>query len=485
MKTQIKTIISIVLLLVVILSGCQTTQIPQNQGTEQTTPSGNYNFESAQSTFTQDKEIQTMRFKSAEELNAFLQQHSGSSGGAYKSGVMMLESARSADSSAESISVSSISPSASPKDYSTTNVQVQGVDEADIIKTDGNYIYTITGKTIFIIKAYPGEDAEVVSTIELDNYPQGLFVEGNKLSVFGMVEKLDYEKYGFLPRTGMSFFDIYDTSNKDSPKLVKDFNFEGNYFNGRMKNGVAYIVLNSYPEYRPIPMPYILEDGISRNVAIEDISYFPLPYDSTQFTTIHAIDLNNNAILDSKTLAVEATQNIYMSENNLYITTTKYINDWEIQQDITLAVVEPRLSASDKSRISKIINADSDLLSTYEKKAKVQEIAYTYVNYLSNDQQKELNKEIEKKVKTELAKYKYFEYTIINKVSLDNAGMQVVASGKVPGHINNQFSMDEFNGVFRIATTVNPRWDRFATESFSGTEAIAVSEPAVAPEGVT
>src|SRR5712692_3675835 len=50
-------------------------------------------------------------------------------------------------------------------DYSVTNVQVQGVDELDTVKTDGQYIYTITNNTLVIVKAYPTMDAGVVSRI--------------------------------------------------------------------------------------------------------------------------------------------------------------------------------------------------------------------------------------------------------------------------------------------------------------------------------
>ncbi|UCC28619.1 MAG: beta-propeller domain-containing protein, partial [Candidatus Bathyarchaeota archaeon] len=42
-------------------------------------------------------------------------------------------------------------------DFSTTNIQVAGVDEADIVKTDGEYLYVLTGGSLLIIKAYPPE----------------------------------------------------------------------------------------------------------------------------------------------------------------------------------------------------------------------------------------------------------------------------------------------------------------------------------------
>lgn len=76
-------------------------------------------------------------------------------------------------------------PSAS-RDFSGTNNQEQNVDEADLLKTDGTYIYTISNSILSIILAYPADKARVVSKISLkDLYPSAIFIEGNYLAVFG------------------------------------------------------------------------------------------------------------------------------------------------------------------------------------------------------------------------------------------------------------------------------------------------------------
>jgi len=48
----------------------------------------------------------------------------------------------------------------SPVEYSKTNIQVEGVDEPDIVKTDGTYLYVIGGNNVYIIKAYPADEAK-------------------------------------------------------------------------------------------------------------------------------------------------------------------------------------------------------------------------------------------------------------------------------------------------------------------------------------
>ena len=51
-------------------------------------------------------------------------------------------------------------------DYSETNVQVKGVDEADFVKNDGQYIYMIADNKLLIIDAYDAENAEIISEID-------------------------------------------------------------------------------------------------------------------------------------------------------------------------------------------------------------------------------------------------------------------------------------------------------------------------------
>ena len=69
-------------------------------------------------------------------------------------------------------------------DYSTTNIQVAGVDEPDIVKNDARYIYTISGQTLTIVDAYPAEKASVVSKTEISDTPKDLFVTGDRLVLF-------------------------------------------------------------------------------------------------------------------------------------------------------------------------------------------------------------------------------------------------------------------------------------------------------------
>ena len=63
------------------------------------------------------------------------------------------------------------------RDFSTTNNQVNRVDEADLLKTDGTYIYTISNQILSIILAYPANKAKLVSKTNFNDFtPSAIFV---------------------------------------------------------------------------------------------------------------------------------------------------------------------------------------------------------------------------------------------------------------------------------------------------------------------
>ena len=68
-------------------------------------------------------------------------------------------------------------------DYSRTNVQVSGVDEPDIVKTDGEYLYIVSHNKVIIVKATPAEDAKIEcnTTVNSSLTVQNIFINGNRL----------------------------------------------------------------------------------------------------------------------------------------------------------------------------------------------------------------------------------------------------------------------------------------------------------------
>ncbi|MBN2458205.1 beta-propeller domain-containing protein [Candidatus Woesearchaeota archaeon] len=438
--------------------------------------------------FDPGSEITTKSFSSDAEFAAFVKRFEsqsysmdGIASRDYDTNTNMVKIAAGvSDLAVESLESGGSAPQA-VSSYSETNVQVAGIDEADLIKTDGSYIYTISGDSLYIIKAYPGEDAEIVSTIRYkDRVPLNIFIQDDHLAVFGELSDLDSMKnLGFTPRTGMTFFTIYDISDKADAKTVKEYLYEGSYFNARMKDDYVYFVVRNMPYYRNRwPTPVIVEGDKISSIPVSDMYYYDIPYSNPQFVTVHAIDLADpSAGFSSKSVAVEGSQNLYMSHENIFITYTERISEYDIQKEITKELLSDSLTEDDIELIAKIKATDNDVLSQYEKENKIYQIYSSYLNFMPNDEREELEDRVYELLEERLSEYDCFEYTVINRISVDKEDISIAGNSRVPGHIMNQFSLDEdtSTGVLRIATTISGRWSRFGkgtTESSNNVYAL-------------
>jgi inhibitor of cysteine peptidase len=468
MKLTKLTIICISLLSLLLLSACTQLTIDNERDIK---PSQDLTGTYIEFNIEPDKIPDTLTFKNENELSDFIRIYSSglNNYGMYNvgRGVMMDVMMESAPMMADSAVASKEIPS--PQDYSTTNVQVEGVDEADILKTDGNYIYTISKNILYVIKSYPGEEAEITSTIKFDNTPSSLFINQDTLAVFGNFYDNNYwNKIDFIPNSGMSFFKIYDISDKTSPKLIEDYKFEGRYFNARMKGNYVYFITSSTPEIRPRPLPIIIENDNVRSIAIDDIFYYDIDYIDPNYINVHAINIvSSDKEITSKSIIVERSQNMYMSHNNIYMTYTEYINEYDIQKKVTKTLLDVQLTTPEKELIERIKITDNDILSRFEKENKIWEVYLKHISRLNKSEQDKIQDQIEKLVKEELDKYDYFEFTIVHRINIDKDKITPEANGKIPGRILNQFSMDEHDNIFRIATTLSQRWSSFKTISES------------------
>ncbi|MGW8289257.1 MAG: beta-propeller domain-containing protein, partial [Candidatus Bathyarchaeia archaeon] len=240
-------------------------------------------------------------------------------------------------------------------DYSKTNIQVEGVDEADIVKSDGEYLYITSGNNLTIVKAYPAEEAAIVSKITLDGSISGIFINGNKLAIF----ETDYtfytlydgvsvrestttseEKNGtttedVAPEDGKTItyeppttsVKVYNVTDKANPVLTRDYSIDGNYFSSRMVNDYVYVVVTMYTYFTEtdIALPRIQQEDDTEVIQATDIYYCDLSDSSYTFTTIAAININNDSQEPThETIVLGATSGIYVSQDNIYVTFPNY-----------------------------------------------------------------------------------------------------------------------------------------------------------------
>jgi uncharacterized secreted protein with C-terminal beta-propeller domain len=208
------------------------------------------------------------------------------------------------------------------EEYSTTNVQVAGVDEADIVKNDGEYIYVASGNTVFIVNASQS-DAGILSKIVCDDFdPSGIFVNGNRLVVLGS----NYSMSSIMPCQILevrTYARLYDVSDKANPVPLRAFTMTGGYFSSRMIGKYVYFVTSqpAYVLYDTVIVPKIYSNQDVKEIPASQIHYSNVSDDCFSFTTFVTMNVQDPSEEPTHTtIMMGATSNMYVSLSNIYVT---------------------------------------------------------------------------------------------------------------------------------------------------------------------
>ncbi|MFH1229335.1 MAG: beta-propeller domain-containing protein, partial [Candidatus Aenigmatarchaeota archaeon] len=349
-------------------------------------------------------------------------------------------------------------------DYSKTNIQVEGVDEPDFVKNDGKYIYVVSGRKLYIVDAYPAESSKIISQLEFNGTPQDILINGDRMTVFGY-QDYDYSssgvsipEIGIMPRRQYSprtFVKVYDLTDRANPILKRNVSVDGNYYDSRMIGDYVYAIVNQpvyYSDPTPIPMPMIESNGVTKTVAASDIYYFDYPDNSYIFTNIVALNVKADAEeVSTKTFLMGYSENMYVSQSNIYIVYTKRLNDYDFYDKIIDEAIMPSMPVDVQVKIGAIRASNS---TKYEKIQQIGGAISEYLDSLNPEDSASIMKIVETRMQTVQEEIsKEIEKTVIHKISVNGPSIEYMTNGQVPGYTLNQFSMDEYNGNFRIATT--------------------------------
>ena len=204
----------------------------------------------------------------------------------------------------------------SSKEYSTTNIQVENVDEADITKTDGNYIYSISGYDTVITNVTNPKTPVISTKISGRNgsYPEDLILYNNKLVVISK----------YTDSVNDTIVSIYDITTKESPELIKGFQIKEPYYTSRCINNNLYVISSGYlkKDDKGIDRDYI-EDGQTKQIELNNIKYMK-EIDTHRQTIFSNVDLDNlNKDINIKSYLIDIS-NAYVSENSFYLLDKEY-----------------------------------------------------------------------------------------------------------------------------------------------------------------
>ncbi|HDH28120.1 MAG TPA: hypothetical protein ENH13_03205, partial [Euryarchaeota archaeon] len=350
-------------------------------------------------------------------------------------------------------------------DFSTTNIQVAGVDEADIVKNDGRYIYQLAGNTVSIVDAYPAESAKLLSQIEIEGDAQEIFINRERLIVLGNKYDETLEKRlpsptaselvepypGRMNREYASLF-IYNIEDREAPALLRSVALDGYYFDSRMIGDYVYIIANEYPRYYDdvIVVPEVSDsEGINLK---PDVYYFDEPDYSYSFTTIASVNAQSTEDpVEAKVYLLGSAQNMFVSQKNVYITYQRMMPEPVLYERAFDTVLQPLVPIYVSAEINRI--KDSDLAEA-EKQRKIERVVGKYFDALTDSDRQRLEELSGRRFeKLEREQSKKTEKTVVHKIAIADGSIEYKAGGSVPGRVLNQFSMDEYNGYFRIATT--------------------------------
>ena len=304
-------------------------------------------------------------------------------------------------------------PSAAPVegvDFSGTNVQEAGVDEADIVKTDGRRIFTLSSGRLVVVDAAGRRSVGSVTVAE--GWGRELFIDGDSL----LLITRSHSDAGDRSETVLQRIDV----SGDAPRIIETLNVQGNYISARSVGGTARVIMRYDPQWNfPFVFPQnesaedvaeaanraavlnsTLDDWLphytfgsadsstgSLMVPCDDV-HAPSVFSGFGVTTVISVPIGGDFDPSSSTAVMAPGDTVYASTGSLYVATTRWV--------------------------------DPDIL---------------------DDEDQRQDAWLQRR-------------TNIHRFDISDAEATYESSGEVLGLIRNQFSLSEHNGYLRVVTTI-------------------------------
>ena len=345
---------------------------------------------------------------------------------------------------------------ATPDRVSETNVQVAGIDEPDIVKTDGSTIYfsnTFSGYYPILMEG---------TQPQADIYPPNSTYQTKVINAFPPEEVSNLSN---IAETGemLLFDDIlvvfsgnkfsgYNVSDPKSPlkKWVQETESNTQIVTLRSYGDKLYVIAKTYVAHTsPCPMP-LIKGGVS--IRCTDVYYPPVNTSADTTFTVIIVDPNDGSIENKASfLGKEGISVTYMSKNYIYITYS--FNESYLKFFIGF------LKGKGVGLVSEEFIKNLERVAGYDisEEAKIVEFNRLTENYysgLTDDARKKLENDLQNKAEDYLKDHaRDLEKTGIARFDAKN--LKTSSSETVSGSPLNQFSVDEYNGYLRIATTTS------------------------------
>lgn len=311
--------------------------------------------------------------------------------------------------------------SAAPTDdsassYSQTNLQEADVDEDDLVKTDGTWIYALSGDYLTISKAFPTDEASFLSKIAVDGSPMGIYLVDDYVIAISQLDRYDSVP---SPRSGDTVgrdADLYtlatviDVSDRAAPVVVRETYATGGFEATRRIGDTLYVV--TYEEMR------LADDAESLSDARKKINDLSAP----DFLPWRMDNRLSGATWEVKKGEACDCTDVYASETE----TGTYITNV-----LSLDLADPLSEFKGEAVVGR---ADTVYASTEA----------IYVGYSEWTDDSGAFVSVDNQLDSVVHKF---------DISEGAAHPEYIATAKVPGQMYSQFALSEYDGVLRLATT--------------------------------
>lgn len=322
-------------------------------------------------------------------------------------------------------------------EYTETNVQVAGVDEADFIKNDGEHIFVASGSELVVIDAWPAAQAAPIANVALEGIPHALFFEGDRLLIYAHDvdgETCGWGNYGYYGNAG-TIVSVFDISDRSAPVLERTVELNGQYVNSRRVGNAVHSV---------VTFPKRLDVGLQTY----DYEVDPCAEGVTEADVVAAYE-------ELRESNLEIIAGLALADMIPSAKSTDYVGTAAFESADLFAECEGFFESSDDTSNQGYLTVFSVDLTDDSTFSAATILGASGTVYSSADALYVANEVYRQPDNPAEADYWNTQWTTFHKFNLDNdaATVNYAASGEVKGRLVNQFAMDEWQGDLRVAVT--------------------------------
>ena len=325
-------------------------------------------------------------------------------------------------------------------DFSSTNTQIQWVDESDIIKTDGKYVYFYNQdkKSVFIWDVQDPKNLNIIKEIKIPNniYSPVLYIDENRLIIVGWgyinTNPKNVDNYYAGYNNTKTFTIVFDTTDIENPSLIKMFVSDGNFSKSRKIWDHIYLLSNKW-----FHVPYYLFDQ-EWYKAFDSSIIMPKSMELTKTSDVS----KQNTLVNNKKYPYEVTAWDMVDCNEISYS----FPDKETFQEVEFSPNFNIISAINIRDVQQKVETDVIAWNSTEIFMSQDNLYITDRQYIKN------NFRCAAGMMCIQPFFFWGSNTIVHKLNIDKQNVDYQTSALIPGSPLNQYSMDEHDGNFRIIT---------------------------------